>query len=168
MPELQCRVSPEHRPGPEPDCVHGEKAGPESDSPALAETRMGLWLAMGSSLSSVGGRRKQKSALSRSGKSAGAGHWAGGGTRRVHEEPARVLERARCPCLGPVPLSRLPDESGVLVRLIDCSGAGLQMRPARLCTSGYRCHGLIHHRRSRQAARPTGRSQPARPTLPTP
>jgi hypothetical protein len=90
MPELQCRVSPEHRPGPEPDCVHGEKAGPESDSPALAETRMGLWLAMGSSLSSVGGRRKQKSALSRSGKSAGAGHWAGGGTRRVHEESVRA------------------------------------------------------------------------------
>ena len=61
-----------------------------SDAPGLPETRIGLWLAMGSSLSPVGGRRKQKSALSRSGKSAWAGQWAGGGTRRIHEESVRA------------------------------------------------------------------------------
>jgi hypothetical protein len=64
---------------------------------------------------------------------------------------------------APVPLSRLPDESGVPVRLLGCSGAGLQMRPARLCASGYHCHELIHQRRSRQAAQPTGRPQTRTP-----
>src|SRR5664279_885742 len=61
---------------------------------------------------------------------------------------------------APVSLSRLPDESGAPVRLLGGSGAGLHMRPARLCASGYRCQELMH-RRSRPAARPTGRPQPA-------
>jgi hypothetical protein len=42
------------------------------------------------------------------------------------------------------------------------------MRPARLCASGYRCHELIHHRRSRQAARPTGRPPTRTPRLANP
>ena len=40
--------------------MRGDEASLESDSPVLAETRMGLRLAMGSSLCPVGGRRKQK------------------------------------------------------------------------------------------------------------
>jgi hypothetical protein len=75
-----------------------------------------------------------------------------GGGRTLTPPPERWIHPAT-----PVPLSHPPDESGVPVRLLGCSGAGLQMRPARLCASGYRGHGLIHHRRSRQAARPTGR-----------
>jgi hypothetical protein len=59
---------------------------------------------------------------------------------------------------APVPLSRRPDESGVPVRLLGRSGAGVPMRPARLCASEYRCHELMH-RRSRQPA-----GQPADPT----
>lgn len=70
--------------------MRGDEASLESDSLALAETRMGLRLGMGSSLCPVGGRRNQKSTFRRCGKSAGAGHWAGGGTRRVHEESLRA------------------------------------------------------------------------------
>ena len=70
--------------------MRGGEASRESDSPALAETRMGLRLAIGSSLRPVGGRRKQKDTGSRSGKSAWAGHWAGSCTRRVHEESIRA------------------------------------------------------------------------------
>ena len=70
--------------------MRGGGASLESDCPALAETRMGLRLAIRSSLWPIGGRRKQKNTCSRCGKSAGAGHWAGGGTRRVHEESIRA------------------------------------------------------------------------------
>ena len=70
--------------------MRDDEASVESDSPVLAETRMGLRLAIASSLCPVEGRRKQKNTCSRCGKSAGAGHWAGGGTRRVHEESTRA------------------------------------------------------------------------------
>ena len=51
---------------------------------------MGLRLAIGSSLCPVRGRGKQKITCRRSGKSAWAGHGAGGGTRRVHEESVKA------------------------------------------------------------------------------